>query len=207
MPNNCNWHVIIYWLSKERKDRVGRRAKNGELCKQIIPYPKEVKEDLEMEQKCHSEENKLRERWWNKEEYEKIKEKYPYKQLWYDWEYANRWTKWGLCDCSVHNNEHSLELIFWTARSPLLPVFKRLSEKYKCIVEYDYDEPWNCFSGRVKWENWVEVYDDRFDDWYYGEWVECVKCHWIYDWANEDDWADMENHICFNCWEEEDEEH
>lgn len=207
MPNNCNWHVFIYHLKEEQKERIGRWAKQWILCKMIIPYPKEVREDLKMELECRKEEDKLRARWRNEMEYKKIKEKYPYKQLWYDWEYANRWAKWGLCDCSVHNNYFNLELFFWTARSPVIPVFKELSRKYKCVVEYDYDEPWNCFSGRIKWENWVEAYAERFDDWYYGEWVECAKCHWIYDWTNEEDWSDIENHICFNCWEEENEEH
>lgn len=202
------WTANISKLSEDRIQRLKRWAENNTLCEQIMPYPKNVKDDLEMEDK-YDEELKCIERelgWYpSKEQIEKLRNKYPYKQLRYDWRCNNWWSKWGLCECRANASKNELELQFETAWSPVKPIFQEISRKYKCKVYYEWSEPGNWFSGRAEWENWELIYEDNFDDSYFWEWVECVVCGQVYDWRCEDDWADMKKHICFNCWEEENE--
>ena len=206
MPNYCNWMAIISHLSRDRMDRIARRAENSKLCEQILPYPKNVKEDLEMEDKFWKEWRRLeKEKWGNltKEEIEKLKETYPHKQLWYDWRCLNWGSKWDLCYCNAYiwDITNDLTLQFETAWSPICKVFERLSKKYKCRVYYEWSEPWCWFSGRAERDNGEETYHEDFEDPYFWEWIECKVCGQVYDWRCEDDWSNYTLHICANCWE------
>lgn len=199
------WRVRISGLTEEQKERISRWAKNWCLCSMIIPYTKEVKEDTKNEEMYYKELEKLKKtKWRTKEEDEKLKQKYPHKWLRYNWRVANWWSKWELCDCAVFPGwlEGSLELQFWTAWSPQIPVFQKLSKKYHCSVSYDYDEPWCFFSGRYKWIDWEEMYGEEYDDPYYWEWEVCSKCWLVFDWTNEEDWSNLDLHICYDCWYE-----
>ena len=201
MPNYCNWRVRISGLTEKQKERIGRWTVQGILCAMIIPYSKEVKKDLENKHNFDKEYALLRKKWLATEEnMNKLKELYPYKDLWYDWCTNNRWSKWDLCDWCAYPTAEELELQFWTARSPVIKVFQRLSKKYHCSVSYDYDECGNWFSGRIKWMNGEELYHDEYDDWYYWEWERCAVCGCMYDGSNEDDRSNLDLHICYDCW-------
>lgn len=200
MPNYCNWRVRIYGLTGEQRERIGRWAKNWKLCEMIIPYPKDVKEDIKIKKEYDKEHERLFKAWQLSQEVaNNLRKKYPYKDLWYNWCPENWGSKWDLCDCSIYPFDGWLELNFWTAWSPVLDVFKELSRKYKCAVEYDYNEWWMFFSGRARWEKWMLVYHNEYDDPYYWEWEKCVVCGSIYDWTNEEDWRDLDKHICYEC--------
>lgn len=204
-PNNCNWRVLISGLTEEQQKRISRWAKNWLLCPMIIPYSKEVKEDLENEKKYAEECKKIRDSQnWKitTEQIHNLQALYPYKQLWYNWRIQNRWSKWGLCECEAFPTwfGDELELQFWTAWSPQIPVFKKLSKKYHCSVSYDYDEPWCWFSGSCKWVDWEEMYREEYDDAYYWEWVVCSKCWLVFDWTNEENWTNLDLHLCYDCW-------
>ena len=203
MPNRCMWTAIISGLSEDKKQRLKRWAENHTLCEQIMPYPKNVKDDLRMEDKCNAEEKRLRREngWilpekWIKE----LKAKYPYKQLRYSRRCNNWWSKWGLCHCRANIWQNDLELQFETAWSPVRPIFQEISRKYKCKAYYERSEPGCWFSGRAKRLNGELVYEDSFDDPWFGEWVECKVCHQHYDGRCEDDWGDMREHICADCY-------
>lgn len=198
--------AIISKLSRDRMDRIARRAENSQLCEQILPYPKDVKEDLEMEHKFWQE-MKLIERETGritKEQIEELKQKYPHKQLWYDWRCLNWGSKWDLCYCeaSLWQITNDLTLIFETAWSPVCKVFEKLSKKYKCRVYYERSEPWCWFSGRAEWENWEKNYYEEFEDPFFWEWITCSVCGQVFDWRNDDEWADYAKHICYECWQQ-----
>lgn len=208
MPNYCSGTVFIKGLTRPQMDRIGRRAEKSILCEQILPYPKDVKEDLEMEHKFWEERRQLeREQGWNitREQIEKLEQKYPHKQLRYDWRCKNWGSKWDLCYCNAYIWEitNDLQLNFETAWSPVTQVFQELSRKYKCKVYYEWSEPGCWFSGRAEWDKWMLIEEQNFDDPFFWEWVKCVVCGQTYDWRCEDDRWDMTKHICLDCYEKQ----
>lgn len=202
MPNNCFWRVVIDGITEKQKERLSRWAKIWILCEMIMPYPKDVKKDIENERKYYSEVELIKKNNWtiSKEELEELAIKYPHKQLRYDWRISNWWSKWELCDCSVFLHTNWMELDFWTARSPVTPVFKALSKKYRCEVSYHFSEPLCFFSGIVERDKWEEIYHEEYSDPYYWEWLVCSKCGCVFDWTNEEDWSNLDLHICYDCW-------
>lgn len=200
-PNRCEWTVIISRLSRDRMERIKRWAENGKLCQMIMPYPKDVKDDLQIKRQYEKECDRAREeKSYTRDTREKLKEKYPFKDLRYDWCANNRGSKRDLCYCNWHIN-NDLTLQFETAWSPVLNVFQKLSQKYKCTVYYEFSEPGCWFSGRYVYIDWRLDESENFNDPWFGEWVECKICHNHYDGRCEDDWGDMTNHICLECYE------
>lgn len=211
MPNYCNWNITFSRLSEEDYNKLRTAIKRNRFCETVFPQPLEVKKDSRYEHLYFKAEKEYKEKNWvypPKEWRDEMREKYPYKQLRYNWNNNNRWTKWGMCEASLWKKQLttdwiSLNVIFWTAWSPLSDeVLEKCSEKYHCRIYYQFDEPWCCFSWQKWAENWEIIQEEWYEDWYYWEWVECEVCHCQYDWTNEDDWYfddDREMMICSYC--------
>ena len=70
-------------------------------------------------------------------------------------------------------------------------------------ITVSYDESWMWFSWHTDFE-WGKVTGESyFDDAYYGKWRECHKCLSRTDSDNDDDRADPEHTICYDCGSEE----
>ena len=65
MCNNCYFYMNISNISKENVHKLSNRVldqnqNNNGIAEKLIPYPKHVLEDLELEYKCNEVENKYR---------------------------------------------------------------------------------------------------------------------------------------------------
>lgn len=81
---------------------------------------------------------------------------------WYDWNVHYWGTKWNSSETCVVNDK---EVEFETAWSMPEPVLQEISRKYNTTVEVEYaDEGITENSGRVMYENGVEVYYEPGDE-------------------------------------------
>ena len=219
MPNNCDMTLYVSRLTKKNKDklvsRLNENDKSEGIAERLIPYSKEVRDDLEMEHECHKMEREIRERYKPLiekdesktqemiKELDKVREEHPYKQLWYHWQIENWWQKWWLCDVSVHESwDDSIEVYWWTPWWPEYPVIQKMSEVFECKIYYEYSEPGMWFSWQVEYINWIEENESyRDDDAYFWEGERCDKCWCCYDWRCDDDWYinTPEKHVCAWC--------
>lgn len=208
MPNYCNWHIVFSKLSEKDALKLRDCIKKWKFCETVFPQPKEVKDDSKLEAKYWAADKEYLDRTWHfmsADEREKLREKYPYKQLWYDWNNYNWGTKWGMCDAEMTNlwgkiNEYSFSCNFWTAWSPLsIAVLGKCSTKFNCDIHYEYDEPWCCFSWIQEYSEWELIRDDYWDDAYYWEVRVCLGCGNSY-WETDDEaWYDGHHYICYEC--------
>lgn len=208
MPNRCQGLLSFSKMSEKDYVKLRRIIKGDRFCQVICPHPQEVKKDTMNERKFSEEEKKYREKhgeWRWKEMDEKMRAKYPHKQLWYDWNCHHRWTKWWMCEPSIENEKHTddgrcFDVYFETARSPLSDeLLIKCSKDYRCRIWSEYQEHWNYFSGRDEFIEWEHVFTEQFDDPYFWESERCVLCGWAYNLVDESEWCDMDAHICIYC--------
>lgn len=207
MCNNCYFYMNISNISKENVHKLSNRVldqnqNNNGIAEKLIPYPKHVLEDLELEHKCNEVESKYREEhdW----QFKSFREEYPYKQLWYNRQCENWWQKWWLCDVYLNwidNNNWVQEccLSWRTPWWPELPVVKKLSEVFDCDIEYCFEEPWMWFSWIYNYSKWELESEQDYNDSFYWHGKKCPTC-WAYcDDSNEDDWLNDEHTKCVWC--------
>ncbi len=209
MCNNCYFYMNISNISKENVHKLSNRVldqnqNNNGIAEKLIPYSKEVLDDIELEKKYGFFDRDIRKDWeprdWKEDGYTEC----PYKQLWYNWQYKNWWQKWWLCDIYLEwkdNNEGVQEccLSWRTPWWPEAPVVKKLSEVFDCDIEYCFEEPWMWFSWIYNYSKWELESEQDYNDSFYWHGKECPTC-WAYcDDENEDDWLDDEHTRCIWC--------
>ena len=208
MPNRCQGLLSFSKMSEKDYVKLKRIIKGGRFCQVICPHPQEVKKDSRNEKKYREARQKyIDENWeyWWEEMDEKMRAKYPYKQLWYDWNCQHWGTKWWMCEPHIENEKETKE--WWgfdtyydTARSPLSDeVLEKCSRDYHCRIWHEYQEFWNCFSGRDEFLNWEKLLQEHFDDPVFWEWEVCCLCGCYYSLIDELAWCDMDAHICEEC--------
>lgn len=210
MPNYCDWHIVFSKLSEKNARKLRDCINKNKFCETVSPQSKEVLADKRLEHKYYKAEKEYKERNWiypSADDYKKLREKYPFKQLWYDWNCHNWGTKWGMCDASMTKlgrnsaGEYQFTVDFWTARSPLsIDVLEKCSKKFDCDIYYEYSEPWMWFSWIQEYSKWELTLDNYRDDPYYWEVRVCLGCDHSYGDTNEEDWYDWHHFICYNCW-------
>ena len=194
-------------ISKENVHKLSDRVldqnqNNNGIAEKLIPYPKHILDDLELEHKCHEAESKYRqEHDW---QFKSFRKEYPFKQLWYNRQCENWWQKWWLCDIYLEWKDNDKEvqdcyMYWWTPWWPEYPVVRRLSEEFDCDIEYGFDEPWMWFSWVYEYSKWELITCDDYDDAYYGHWKECPTCGCMCDDDNPDDWLNHEHTRCIWC--------
>ena len=214
MPNYCNWYMEFREVPQKKYSLLKQALKKDKLCQAVMPQPPEVLQDSRNEHKYWNAEKKYREKYWHywdKETEGRMKAKRPFQQLRYNWNCANWWNKWGICELEISNDKRQaswtffISVHFWTPRSPMTEEFiRKASEVFQCEIFYEYDEPWMDFSWRISAENWEITNDEAFDDAYFGEWVRCENCGSMYMGTDEDCWyeASPDTFICSYCWDE-----
>ena len=215
MPNRCTNSVRLSCKSHADLDKILNAIRGIWLWKTFIPRPKEVQDDWDLEVKygwANWEEERLEKYWykdprdWKEDWYEKC----PYKQLWYNWQHDNWWSKWDFSESENwmpdiyewDNWKVYCELFYESARTPHLPLREKVSKEVWCRVELSFDEPWCDFSWEYIWDDWDLIQQVDYDDWFYGNWKECCICKWKYDNSNPDDWWDEHHTVCIYCWED-----
>lgn len=121
MPNWCNNEVTIVHKNKTAIDRVVKAFDKGNLCKEFIPVPKELKDEKKVEK------NGL--------------------PSWYTFCVTNWGTKWDPCDGIITRiNDKSVLLQFDSAWSPPLGLYEVMAKEGYDITAHYY-EPNADFAG------------------------------------------------------------
>lgn len=194
-PNWCS-NIVTIEATPEQIQEILNAIRWEWLFMHFIPRTKEVEDDWKLEEqysKLNSEQ--LKELWFNER---------PYKQLWYDRQINNRWAKWDMQQSDYDNysyNEWSnhIEIFYQSPRVPHLKWREAIAKKFKCFIEVQYSEEWQCFSWVMTRDKWEKIWDEEYDDAFYGNWKRCEMCGQMLDWNNPDDWCDDENTVCIYC--------
>ena len=221
MPNWCFNNVTIKVKKPEDIQEIISAVRGEWLFQHFIPWSDEVRKDWILECVFGRNGAEIREKLkstkdfkspmldWKEEWFEEC----PYQQKWYNWQINNWWAKRDFReenfepDMQVWKNE--FEFCYDSPRSPHLEGREKISERLKCEVWLNFDEPGNWFSWSYHWIDWDLIDQEDFEDWYYWNWYNCEICWAQYDLSNPDDWYEQADYvwgtgkknICIYCWE------
>lgn len=214
MANHVHNSITFSGVRPEDMDKLLDAIQYWKLCQTYYPEEDEVRADIvcwELRDWMITKLQSLKAEWYDVEKrWNKIDQFFPTRDLRYNWRCNHWWSKRDIFDTCINtHDETSVDFICETAWTPVLWALKKISEILHCTIDVAYDEEWNWFSWKRTVKDWKVINDQRYDDAFYWDWVQCEECWGIYDINDWDSWHELADYhwwsgkrdICSNCWE------